>query len=176
MALLAQGVAAREELNVVSWDGAYVRSQILGFIRDYERETGVRVNVLQYAGGIDEIRRQVRAWNVSWDVVDLELFDAIRACDEGLLEEVDPAMLPPGDDGTPASDDFISDSLTRCGIGNVIGSTVISYDASRLSRPPQRLEDFFDLARFPGRRGLRYSPQGNLEGALVADGVPGKEV
>ena len=168
----APGIAAQEQLNVVSWDGAYVRSQVLGFIRDYEEETGVRVNVIQYSGGIDEIRQQVRAWNVQWDVVDLEMFDAIRACEEGLLEPMDHSLLPPGEDGTPASEDFIGVSLTPCGVGNMVGATVVSYDHERLDRPPQSIADFFDLNAFPGRRGLRRTPQGNLEWALVADGVP----
>lgn len=168
--------AAGEELTVVSWDGAYVRSQILGFIRPFERATGVEVDVLHYSGGIDEIRRQVRAWNVQWDVVDLELFDAIRACNEGLLVEIDPSMLPPAPDGTPATEDFVDPSLMACGVGNVVGSTVVGYDRERLSRPPLQLEDFFDLRNFPGQRGLRRTPQINLEWALIADGVSPDQV
>lgn len=172
LSLFAFETAAQDELNVVSWDGAYVKSQILGFIRPYEDETGTRVNVIQYTGGIEEIRRQVRAWNVKWDVVDLELFDAIRACEEGLLEPIDPESLPAAPDGTPASEDFINVSLMPCGVGNVVGSTVVSYDRERFEKGPETLEDFFNLKQFPGRRGLRRSPQGNLEWALVADGVP----
>jgi len=176
LSLFAFEAAAQDELNVVSWDGAYVKSQILGFIRPYEDKTGTRVNVIQYTGGIDEIRRQVRAWNVKWDVVDLELFDAIRACEEGLLEPIDPESLPAAPDGTPASEDFINVSLMPCGVGNVVGSTVVSYDRERFEQGPETLEDFFDLKQFPGRRGLRRSPQGNLEWALVADGVPRDKV
>ncbi|NIR58172.1 MAG: extracellular solute-binding protein [Gammaproteobacteria bacterium] len=47
-----------------------------------------------YRGGLDEIRSQVRAWNVKWHVVDLELADAVRGCEEGLLVEIDPSMPP----------------------------------------------------------------------------------
>ncbi len=171
-ALTVVSVAARDELNVVSWDGSYVKSQVLGFIRPYEEDTGVRVNVLQYSGGIEEIRRQVRAWNVHWDVVDFELFDAIRACEEGLLVEIDHSRLPPAPDGTPAEEDFVDGSLMPCGVGNVVGSTVVSYNREKVERPPASIEDFFNLSEFPGRRGLRRSPQGNLEWALIADGVP----
>ncbi len=169
--LLSFSVSAQQQLNVVSWDGAYVKSQILGFIRPYEKEAGIRVNVLQYSGGIDEIRRQVRSWNVHWDVVDLELFDAIKACEEGLLEKIDPAMLPSAPDGTPAQEDFISASLMPCGVGSVVASTVVGYDRERLKKAPQSIKDFFDLDKFPGRRGLRRTPQVNLEWALIADGV-----
>ncbi|NBC23753.1 MAG: extracellular solute-binding protein [Gammaproteobacteria bacterium] len=163
--------AAERPLTVVSWDGAYVKSQVLGFIRPFERATGRPVEVVHYDGGIDEIRNQVRAWNVRWDVVDLELFDAIRACDEGLLVQIDAATLPPAPDGTPATEDFVPGSLGRCGVGNIVAATVVAYDAGRHEGRPGSLEDFFDVKRFPGRRGMRRSPKVNLEWALLADGV-----
>lgn len=172
----AAQAAGDDELTVVSWGGAYTRSQILGFVRDFEEETGIDVEMVDYAGGIEEIRSQVRAWNVKWDLVDLQLYDAIRACEDDLLVEIDPATLPPAPDGTPAVDDFLPDALMRCGVGNLAGSTVVAWDRRRVERAPQRLEDFFDLGAFPGRRGLRRTPQTNLEWALIADGVPPEHV
>lgn len=165
------GAEESRTLRVASWSGSYVKSQILGFIRPFEEATGVDVEVVQYTGGIDEVRSQVRSYNVRWDVVDFELFDAIRACEEGLLESIDPSTLTPAPDGTPATDDFIPGSLTDCGVGNVIGSTVVTFDRARFTDQPTRLEDFFDMRRFPGRRGMRRSPMVNLEWALIADGV-----
>ncbi len=44
------------------------------------------------------------------------------------------------------------------------------------SRAPQTIADFFDLERFPGPRGMRQTPEGNLELALLADGVAPGEV
>lgn len=166
----ALAVSAAGELTVVSWGGAYTRSQILGFIRAYERETGVDVEVLDYDGDLEEIRAQVRAWNTRWQVVDMELDSALRACREGLLEEFDPAGLPPAPDGTPAHEDFLPGALPRCGVGNVVSSLVVTWDRAT-TEAPQRLEDFFDLERLPGGRGLRRSPKGTLEWALLADGV-----
>ncbi|MCC5888712.1 MAG: extracellular solute-binding protein [Gammaproteobacteria bacterium] len=168
--------AAADRLTVVSWGGAYVKSQMLGFILPYEEVSGTTVDVLEYTGGIDEVRSQVRSWNVRWDVVDMELFDAQRACRENLLMPFDHDTLPPAPDGTPAREDFIEGSLLRCGIGNVVAATVVAYDQDRIEQPPQSIEDFFDVQRFPGRRGLRRSPKVNLEWALIADGVPREEV
>ncbi|UTF58592.1 ABC transporter substrate-binding protein [Gilvimarinus sp. DA14] len=169
-------MASAETLNVVSWDGAYVKSQILGYIRPYEEASGNRVNVLHYTGGIDEIRSQARAWNVSWEVVDLELYDAIRACKEGLLETIDLADMPAAPDGTPAEDDFINGQVTPCGVPNVASATVISFDPERFDNPPGSVKDFFDLDTYPGKRALRKTPQGNLEWALIADGVAADDV
>ena len=38
------------------------------------------------------------------------------------------------------------------------------------------MADFFDLDKFPGKRGMRRGPKPNLEFALIADGVPAAEV
>jgi len=169
------GVA--EDLTVVSWGGAYTKSQILGVIRPFEEESGLAVNVLDYDGGLAEIRSQVLSYNVKWDVVDLELADAIRGCREGLLVKVDPAELPASPAGVPAREDFIPGSLTECGVGSVVWSTVIGFDPDDYNgEPPTRLEDFFNLRKYPGRRGMRKTPKGNLEWALMADGVPPERV
>ena len=169
LVMLAQ--AATERLTVVSWGGVYTRSQILGFVRDFEDSSGIDINMIDYTGGIDEIRSQVRAYNIKWDAVDLELFDAIRACEEGLLVEIDPASLPPAPDGTPAVDDFLDGALMDCGIGNIAFATVIAFDRERFEQGPETIEDFFDTRKFPGHRGLRRTPMTNLEWALIADGV-----
>lgn len=177
-ALLAPGPASAADLTAVSWGGAYTKSQILGFIRPFREETGLDVEVIDYDGGLDEIRAQVRSYNVKWDVVDLELADALRACREGLLVEIDSGELPASPAGAPAEEDFIPGSLTDCAVGSVVWSTVIGYDPGDFpeGEPPTGLEDFFDLRKYPGQRGMRKTPKGNLEWALMADGVPPERV
>lgn len=172
-------VSAHDELTVVSWGGAYTKSQMLAYVIPYRQETGARVDVLDYNGGLWEIRDQVESYNVKWDVVDLLLSDAIRGCQEGLLEPIDPSILSPAPDGTPATRDFLEGTLRECGVGTVIWSTVVAYDADRFpdaDRRPRTLKDFFDVERFPGARGLQNTPRVNLEWALMADGVPADQV
>ncbi|MCC5833482.1 MAG: ABC transporter substrate-binding protein [Opitutales bacterium] len=168
--------AFAETLTVASWGGSYLRSQMLGFIRDFEEATGVRVEIVEYAGGIDPIRSQVRSYNVRWDVVDLELFDAIRANEEGLLLAINPEDLEPGSDGTPPTEDFIDGSLFPFGVGNILFSMVFAYNEAHTEKDPTSIADFFDLRKFPGERALRRTPVANLEWALLADGVPPAEV
>lgn len=164
------------DLRFVSWGGAYTRSQMLAFIRPYMAETGQRIEVLDYHGGLDEIRRQVRSLNIQWDLVDVELADAIRGCEEGLFEPIDPATLAPAPDGDPAIGDFLPPALQDCAVGTVFWSTVLAYAPDRYPQaPPTGLAALFDPAGYPGRRGLRRTPKGNLEWALLADGVaPGQ--
>ncbi len=62
-----------------------------------------------------------------------------------------------------------------CALAVAIRSTVLAWDRDRLPATPD-WGDFWDVARHPGRRGMRQGPRGNLEIALLADGVPAGEV
>jgi putative spermidine/putrescine transport system substrate-binding protein len=59
----------------------------------------------------------------------------------------------------------------------MIYSQVIVYDPRRfVQRIPSNAAEFFDIVAFPGGRGMRDAPKGNLELALIADGVPPKGI
>ncbi len=175
-ATAALGQEGKPPLTMASFGGAYTRSQMLAYVEPYRELQERWVTVEDFNGGLDEIRAQVRSANPKWDVVVLELPDAIAGCAEGLLEPIDPAMLVPAPDGTPATDDFFEVALQPCGIGSDIFATVIAFDERRYATPPTTLADFFDVDRFPGRRALQARPQVNLEWALIADGVAPSDV
>lgn len=169
--------AAGQTVTTVSWGGSYARAVNEGINIPFTAATGIRVNVEDYNGGLAQIRAQVETGNVHWDVVDFEMADAVAGCDEGILEPIDASILAPAPDGTPAAEDFLPDTLAECGVGTTFYSTVYAYNAERLEgEAPATMEDFFDLQRFPGRRGMRRVPFVNLEFALIADGVPVDQV
>ena len=172
------GVEAQESLTVVSWGGAYTRSQVEAYHKPFTKKTGIAITSEDYNGGLAQIKAQVESGNVTWDVVDLETSDAIRGCDDGLLERIDASVLPSAPDGTPAEEDFIPGTLLDCAVGEVVWSTVVAFDHTRFPRAnqPRALRDFFNVERFPGRRGLRKSPRVNVEWALISDGVPAGQV
>ena len=166
-----------DSLTVVSWGGAYTNSQVQAYHKPWEKKTGIKINSEDYNGGLAQVKAQVESGNVSWDLVDVELSDAVRGCDEGLLEQIDHSILPPAPDGTPATQDFIPGTLTDCAVGEIVWSTVYAYDKTKFpGKKPTTMADFFDLKQFPGKRGLRKGPKPNLEFALIADGVPVDEV
>ena len=168
----ALGQAAGAEITFTSWTGPYMRSQMLGFVRPYEELNGTRVHVEHYAGGIGEIRDQVESANVIWDVVDLTQADSLRACEEGLLENLEGIELPDGADGTGFRDDFVEGALNDCGVGVIVWATAFGYsNAAFGDNPPSTIADFFDTRRFPGRRAIRDDPTVVMEWALIADGV-----
>ncbi|MEZ5846923.1 MAG: ABC transporter substrate-binding protein [Geminicoccaceae bacterium] len=175
--LASQAALAADSLTVVSWGGAYTKSQLEAYHKPFTEKTGITVNSVDYNGGLAEIRAQSEAGNVTWDIIDVELSDAVRGCDEGLFAEIDPSILPDGEDGTPAADDFIDGAVNDCSIGTIVWSTVYAYRTDQVGdSAPATIADFFDLEKFPGKRGLRRSPKVNLEFALMADGVPASEI
>ena len=95
---LALGVHA-QAITVTSYGGAYGKSQIEAVHKPFTAKTGVKVLSEDYNGGLAEVRAQVTTGNVKWDVVDVELAESLRGCDEGLFEKFDASTLPKGDDG-----------------------------------------------------------------------------
>lgn len=179
LALSVGAAAARAEgtLNVVSWGGQYAKSQIEAYHKPFAAKTGATVNSIDYNGGLAEVRAQHEANNVTWDIIDVELSDAVLGCQEGLFEEIDTSILPPGADGTPALKDFIDGTLADCGVATIIFSTVFAYDTTKFpDAKPASWADFFDVEKFPGKRGMKRQAKANLEFALMADGVPPAEV
>ena len=180
IALLA-GVGAAsssaESVTVVSWGGSYARACEEAYLKPFAAETGIEVLLEDYNGGLSEVRSQVEAGSVHWDIVDIQFPDLIRGCDEGLFETLDTALLAPGADGSAPEDDFYPDLISRCGIAMLFFSTVVAYNHERTTgEVPRSIQDFFDLEGFPGRRGMRRTPLANLEFALMADGVPASEI
>ena len=169
--------ATKNVITFTSWVGPYMRSQMLGFVRPYEELKGVRVNVVGYNGGISEIRDQVESANVTWDVVDLTQADSLRACNEGLLENIEDIVLPDGSDSSSARDDFVDGALNACGVGVIVWATAFAYsqDAYGSARPAS-IADFFDTRKFPGARAIRNDPTVIMEWALMADGVNREDV
>jgi putative spermidine/putrescine transport system substrate-binding protein len=175
--VLAEPMVGKPPLKMITWGGAYAGSQMRAYVRPYRQNRKQWVTVEEFSGGLAEIRSQVLSLNVKWDLVDIGLADAVRACKEGLLENIDPDILPPAADGTPAIEDFYEGTLRKCAVGQNIWSTVFAYNPSRFSgKKPDKLADFFDVKKFPGLRGLRLTPRVNLEWALMADGVPAAKV
>ncbi|MGB3408585.1 MAG: ABC transporter substrate-binding protein [Jannaschia sp.] len=175
LALTASPLAA-QDLTVTSFGGAYGAAQKEHMIDPFVAASGTNILFEDYGGGIAEMKAQVEAGNIQWDVVDIEVIDLERACAEGYLEIIDQSVLPPGDDGTPAEEDFIPAALANeCGVGNIVWSVVFATNTND-GAGPQTIAELFDTDAFPGKRGLRKRPQVNMEWALIADGVAPEDV
>ena len=175
--LTCTSLFAAESITVTSFGGAFSTSQIEAYQKPFMKKTGITVNAEVYNGGLAEIRAQVQSGNVTWDVVDVEKQDLTGGCDEGLFEPIDPAMLAPAPDGTPATEDFLPGTIQECGVATIIWTTIVAYDKTKFpGEKPSKLADFFDVKKFPGNRGISKRVVVALEMALMADGVPPADV
>ena len=175
-ALTGVAFAAQADVTVMSWGGSYTTSQVEAYHKPFTAATGINVVSVDSDNPAPQIKTQVEAGNVSVDVADVEYADAIRMCDEGMLEEIGMDALPAGADGTPAADDFLPGAVTDCAVATIVFSTVYGYDTTKFEKPPTTIADFFNTADFPGKRGMGKRAKANLEMALMADGVPAAEV
>jgi spermidine/putrescine-binding protein len=165
----AASARAGDELTVVSWGGAYSMSQKKAFVDPYNA-AGNKVTEAEYNGEVAKIKAMVEAKAITWDVIDVDTATGLQGCAEGALETIDWAKL-----GLDRSK-FIGGDLLDCAVPNIVYGTVFGYDTTKLAVGPTTINDFFDLAKFPGKRGIFKNPTVNLEWALIADGVDAKDV
>lgn len=172
--VIAATSPVRAEVNFASWGGVYQESQQKAYVDTWQ---GGTVKFHKYSGGLDEIRAQVTSAKVSWDIVDVLPHDARRGCDEGLFEELDRDIFKAAADGTAMDDDVMVEVPNNCVVPLTYWSYVPFYQRGRFKGShPSSIADFFDVKKFPGKRGIRSWPDGLIEMALVADGVPVDQV
>ena len=59
-------VAAQDSLTVVSWGGAYTRSQVKAYHEPWEAKTGIKINSEDYNGGLAQVKAQVEPDDVRY--------------------------------------------------------------------------------------------------------------
>lgn len=170
-ATLSVGLVHAAELVIANPGGANGQAQAVAYVEPFQKSTGTKVIVVPDSDGtgIAKVKAMVEARKVTWDAVEVESGDLGRACDEGFLEKMDYSKV-----GKKA--DFIPEAIQECGIGMFVWSFVMAYDANKLKNPPKSWADFWDVKKFPGKRAMRKGARYNLEFALMADGVPTKDV
>lgn len=161
--------ASAAEITVVNFGGANGDAQKVAFNQPFEKSTGTKVTAVEYNGEQAKVKAMVEAKHVNWDVVEVESGDLNRGCDEGLYEKLDWSKIA-------KKSDLIPESPQTCGVGFFVWSTTLAYNADKLKTAPAGWADFWDVKKFPGKRGMRKGARYNLEFALMADGVAPKDV
>jgi len=170
------------EMTIVSWGGAYSKSQLRAYHEPYmKKNPGVKIiNDESSAEAVAKLRAMAEAKNTTWDVVDVVAADAIRLCDEGLAMPIDPDKhLAKAPDGTSAADDFGNLLVSECFIPQIVYSTTFGYRTNVKEwggKEPTNVCDVFDTKNFPGKRSLEKRPINNVEWALLCDGVKPDDV
>lgn len=159
---------AARPLVWVSWGGHTQEVQEQVFIRPFMKETGIEV-VATSGPDAAKIKAMVQTGNVEWDVVNLAGSYAMSLSDQNLLEPLDYGVID-------AKDLVRPDWVYPKAIGWYYYSGGIGFDPKRTPNPPRNWPDFWNTAKFPGRRAIIPLPDETLEFALLADGVTSKDL
>jgi putative spermidine/putrescine transport system substrate-binding protein len=167
---LAMAAPAFAEGEVVfsSWGGSFqdtLRSTLLAPAAE-----ALNVTVKEdTTNGIQDVRAQINAGAVAWDVTEQELSTCETLKQEGSLEPLDYSLI----DTTGIPEGLIDSHY----VGLLAFTKVIAYRKDAFGdNGPSSWADFWDVEKFPGKRGMHGKVNYNLEAALMADGVPAAEV
>ncbi|WP_315766884.1 MULTISPECIES: ABC transporter substrate-binding protein [unclassified Bradyrhizobium] len=161
--------AYARDLTVVSWGGNYQDAQRKIYFQPFAAKIGATVLDESWDGGYGVLQAKVKAGVPNWDAVQVEAEELELGCSDGIYEKIDWQKLG-GKDG------FIPAAVSDCGVGAIVWSTGIAYDADKIKDGPKSWADFWDTAKFPGKRSLRKGAKYTLEFALLADGVPAADL
>jgi putative spermidine/putrescine transport system substrate-binding protein len=149
-------------LTVVTYGaGAWHDSQKEHFIRPFQEETGVRIDSIAWKADFSKLQLSVENETNSWDVVEVTDSQFERGKSLGLFAKI-AADIP--------SENFSPNDLDEYGVANVYWSIGFVHKLGNTSTE-LTWKDFWDVEKFPGDRALNDDPKGNLEFALIADGV-----
>lgn len=156
--------AKTQSINVTCWGGAYEDAVRGAFAAPFQQETGIRVNLVNNAD-LARMKVQVQNQRVSWDVFDSIGPQIMAGSKQGLWEPIDTGIVDTAG---------LIEQTGRDNVGTYFYAGGIGFDPERNpdGEHPETFAQFWDVERFPGRRGLRSRVSENLEMALLADGVP----
>jgi putative spermidine/putrescine transport system substrate-binding protein len=156
------------ELTYVSFGGAYQEAQRKAWLTPYTELTGVTFKEDENSSNAT-IKAQVEAGQVTWDVVDVGNDFGLDA-HKDLLEPLDYSLIP--------RDEVIEGFASDYRVADMTYGVVLAYNTDKTAgQVPAGWADFFDTAKFPGKRGMwDYSEGGIFEVALMADGVKPTEL
>ena len=151
-------------LTVVTYGGGtYQDSHKNAYCRPFEDITGCKIDSVVWGAEYGKLKSMVSEGRVPWDVVEVTAGQFKRGKDEGLFEKL---VIK------PTAGEFLKDSVQDYGVANLYWATVLAFPKERFTgRQPTDWKDFWDVETFPGPRALYDDPRGNLEFALLADGV-----
>lgn len=164
-ALLPSGAHAQQgSVTFSSWGGAFQDALREAMLTPASRALGITVRE-DTTNGIQDIRAQITARRVTWDVTEQELPTAETLKRENSLEPIDYRIV--STDGIP------KELVNSHYVGFINFTKVIAWQVSTYGdNGPKTWADFWDVAKFPGKRSLFQQVNYALEAATMAQGVP----
>ena len=157
------GTVQARDLTLATRGGFAQQSIKQVFAAPFTVATGIAVQEESWEGGIDALRAQAKAPDNNWDLVLVDGGELATGCGENLFEKLDWSAIG-------GKDHYLPQAVSDCGVGAGVANLVLAWDRDKFPGTPT-WSDFWDVAKYPGKRGLHSGVRGNLEFALIADGV-----
>ncbi|QEW20914.1 Bacterial extracellular solute-binding protein [Marinibacterium anthonyi] len=161
--LAGDAQAAAEQVVMWNWGGQSEECHGRAIGDPFTAETGMPLRFDTSGPLQGKIKEMVQSGNVTADVCDADLFDAIALGPDGILEPIDYAIV--------SKDRTLPQYALEYGVSIILYGYAFVYDTEAYETAPTGWADFFDTEKFPGMRSLYKWANGSLEAALMADGV-----
>lgn len=169
LAALSDDAGAQgKELVLVNWGGESIPSYKKAFGDSFEQAAGVKVTYDGSGPQPAKLRAMSQSGKIVWDLLDFNAEKAMLLDSEGLVEPIDYTIVD--------KNKIYPGWAYKAGAAFYVYSTVFCFDNSKLPTKPNSWSDFWDLKKFPGRRGMRKTPEGAIEACMMAAGRSIKNV
>ena len=163
--MMSVGAASAGDLTIVGWGGTTQAAHKDAYFDPFMKDTGKTIVEDSWNGEMAKVRGMVETGKVSWDVIQVEAPEVAQGCEEGLFEPLDWSKIG-------SKNKMVKGAAVECGAGVLIWSTVFAFDADKIKGDvPKNWSDFWNVDKWPGKRGMKRGSKGALEIALQADGV-----
>ncbi|WFU14556.1 ABC transporter substrate-binding protein [Bradyrhizobium sp. CB3481] len=167
--LIKPSRAQSNSVTFTSYGGSFQEALEKHVMKGFTEETGIKVNIVP-APELARIKAQLLTGNVEWDIYSGAGAEAAAGSKQGFWEKLDPSLFDLEDLVVRPESDRLSWNIYTSGI---------AWDPQKYGpgKHPTNFAEYFDLNKFPGRRLLFRTLRGSpLEVALLADGVPSKDI
>jgi putative spermidine/putrescine transport system substrate-binding protein len=165
-ALAPPDAGAQTKLVVGNAGGSSADAERKVFYGPFANANKITIQEESFNQELAKIRSQVETGNLIWDMVSTTAINVATGCEEGLLEKVDWSKY-----FDPKVFRDVG-GVSECGVPYLFVSGGLAYDGNRIKEGPKSWADFWNVTKWPGKRGLLYRAEQTFEVALMADGVP----
>ncbi|MGH7153536.1 MAG: extracellular solute-binding protein, partial [Acetobacteraceae bacterium] len=155
--------AAARNLTMVTRGPVMATTMQKAFVGPFTAATDLPVTVQSWDPLTGPLADKLKAASKDWDLVQVDGTELLAGCANNLFEKLDWSQIG-------GKDHYLPQAVSDCGVGAAVSNLVLAWDRDKFPGNPT-WADFWDVAKFPGKRGLRKTVQGSLEIALLADGV-----
>lgn len=170
LALAACGSGSSDSLRVMTWGGVFTDAERAAYYEPFTDETGVAVSEVSPVS-LAKIKAAVQNGTNDVDVSSISVAEYFQAVNEDLLEPIDYDVVQ-RQEGVP------EDVYEEYGVkaNSISYQLVYNPEVFPGGNGPESWADFWNVDEFPGDRALWDFPVGNIEFALLADGVPAEDL